>query len=84
MAPIGPVPPVAPRFFYFDFDRPDREDVRLRVSPRVRIEVRNATGKAMQRLIELREQTRSRVRVQMDDTPESMTPPADEGVPIQR
>lgn len=62
--PVAPVPPEAPLMFWFGDDEDDA--VRLRISPRMRMEVREQTREALRRALELAPRLRQRIRVEAD------------------
>lgn len=65
MAPRPPMPPDAPSFYFFDGDR--EGTATLRLSPRMRTEVRDRTREAIERALELAPRARTKVRVEMED-----------------
>lgn len=62
--PVPPTPPVAPRMFWFDDEGEGM--VRLRLSPRLRTEVRERTLQELERALEQAPRMRQRIRVDLD------------------
>jgi membrane-associated protease RseP (regulator of RpoE activity) len=83
IAPVPPMPPMpsrAPRIFEYDND--GRGDIELRLSPRIRTEVRARTDEALQRVRELMDRNRTLLRLRGtwdrefdDDDLDTPTPP---------
>lgn len=63
--PDAPLPPEAPRIFYFGDDGDGT--VRLRMSPRLRMEVRERTREALERAMEFAPRMRQRIRLDMNE-----------------